>query len=199
MSLTLRTKCQPILDEHNLHGFHVDVHREERVLVIVAECGKPLTSIFGIRFSRTAPSNAEINAAVPLFSEFMIRYNHVVHEMWQARIALRSFPDQPYADMIRFKAKGIPSALLESFQKWEQLSDDNEWAVALANDEVHFYPTAYNTSSERLPLNVVLDFASEHLELFLDRAHQVKVWEEERELLKKAAEEAQAALQACDI
>ena len=74
MSLMLRKKCEDILNDTFLENFHVDIDPDTRYLRIVSECGKPLVTISGIVFSRTTPTNAEIEYCADLLEVFITKH-----------------------------------------------------------------------------------------------------------------------------
>lgn len=82
MSLQLRIKCQPILNEYNLDDYHARVN-DSKYLTIVGPCGKPLFTLSGICFARTAPSKDEIDICAPLLEEFLIAHNKIITEYFK--------------------------------------------------------------------------------------------------------------------
>jgi hypothetical protein len=70
--LLLRKECQPILDAAGLGNLHIEV--QDKCLVLVGECGKPLINVRGITFSKPAINNSERIYAVELFTQFLSKY-----------------------------------------------------------------------------------------------------------------------------
>jgi len=99
MSLLLRKACQATLEGFGLGAYHVDVN-SAKSLSIVAECGKPLVSIHGIRFNRATPNEAEINYASELLDDFMGTHNNLLQDYLKKEVALKKFklPDSDLYD-----------------------------------------------------------------------------------------------------
>jgi hypothetical protein len=74
MSLFLRKKCQEKLDEVGLENYHVQVDETSKCLMIVGECGQIMTTIVGIRLSRMAPNEKEIDLALELLDDFLTKH-----------------------------------------------------------------------------------------------------------------------------
>ena len=75
MSLILRAKCQPLLDDVGLQNYHVAVDTGmQRTMKIVGECGQPFVSITGIQFARSTPSAAELPVALELLEAFLMKH-----------------------------------------------------------------------------------------------------------------------------
>lgn len=87
MSLQLRQLCQPKLDGMGLSKYHVRIESRKyhtRNMLIVGECGKALTSISGIEFSRNNPVKAEIEYAVELLEAFLVKHGVDIKAFVQA-------------------------------------------------------------------------------------------------------------------
>ena len=65
MSLILRAKAQPILNDFDLDPFHVGLDHY-RNMVIETNCGKPFATVHGVQFSRTNPTAAEMDVSLEL-------------------------------------------------------------------------------------------------------------------------------------
>lgn len=87
MSLQLRQLCQPKLDGMGLSKYHVRIENKkyhQRCMLIVGECGKTLTTISGIEFSRNNPVKAEIDYAAELLEAFLIKHGVDIKAFVQA-------------------------------------------------------------------------------------------------------------------
>jgi len=69
MSLILREKCQPLLDDVGLDLLHVGI--TQKYFTIVGGCGKTLVTLGGIQFGSNNPTKRELDYAVDLFREFL--------------------------------------------------------------------------------------------------------------------------------
>lgn len=74
MSLVLRKKCQSLLDGVGLDMYHIQVNEDNKYLEVAGECGQTLVTIQGIRLSKMAPGEAEIELALELFDAFLARH-----------------------------------------------------------------------------------------------------------------------------
>lgn len=74
MSLFLRKACQENLDNVGLENYHIQVDEGSKCLQIVGECGDVFVSITGIRLSRMAPAEKEIELAIDLFDAFLAKH-----------------------------------------------------------------------------------------------------------------------------
>jgi len=90
MSLLLRKACQDILEQFGLGAYHVDLN-SSKSLSIVAECGKPLVSIHGIRFNRVIPNQVEIDFAAELLDNFMGTHNNLLQDYLKKEAAFKKF------------------------------------------------------------------------------------------------------------
>jgi len=90
MSLLLRKACQDTLESFGLSSYHVDVS-SAKSLSIVAECGKPLVSIHGIRFNRVTPNEAEILYAADLLDNFMGTHNNLLQDYLKKEAAYKKY------------------------------------------------------------------------------------------------------------
>lgn len=70
--LLLRKECQPLLDAVGLGNLHIEV--QDKCVVLVGECGKPLVSVKGISFSKPTINSVEREYAVELFDKFLAKY-----------------------------------------------------------------------------------------------------------------------------
>lgn len=70
--LLLRKECQPLLDAAGLGNLHIEV--QDKCVVLVGECGKPLVSVKGISFSKPTINSVEREYAVELFDKFLAKY-----------------------------------------------------------------------------------------------------------------------------
>lgn len=105
MSLQLRQLCQPKLDGMGLSKYHVRIESRKyhtRNMLIVGECGKALTSISGIEFSRNNPVKAEIEYAVELLEAFLVKHGVDIKAFVQA---INNRPKDPRGDIFSFGAK----------------------------------------------------------------------------------------------
>ena len=78
MSLVLRQRCQPVLDQHSMGMFHVGVTTltsysgpNKSHLAIMTECGKEVCTLSGVTFARSVPSKEEVGIAVELLDAFI--------------------------------------------------------------------------------------------------------------------------------
>lgn len=74
MSLMLRKRCQPSLDDAGLANYHVDIHNQRydaKHLCIVGECGQPFVTLHGVSFAKLTPTRAEIDYAAELLEDFL--------------------------------------------------------------------------------------------------------------------------------
>lgn len=86
MSLFLRKACQEHLDGVGLQNYHIQVDDASKCLLIVGECGDTLVSIAGIRLSRMAPGDKEIELAIDLFDDFLAKHTGTFKEFIAAKI-----------------------------------------------------------------------------------------------------------------
>jgi len=86
MSLFLRKACQDNLDGVGLENYHIQVDENTKCLQIVGECGDVLVSITGIRLSRMAPADKEIELALELFDDFLAKHAGTFKEFIAAKI-----------------------------------------------------------------------------------------------------------------
>lgn len=70
--LLLRKECQPPLNAVGLNNLHIEV--QDKCLVLVGECGKPLVNVKGISFSKPTINSVEREYAVELFEQFLTKY-----------------------------------------------------------------------------------------------------------------------------
>lgn len=70
--LLLRKECQPLLNAVGLNNLHIEI--QDKCLVLVGECGKPLVSVKGISFSKPTINSVEREYAVELFEQFLTKY-----------------------------------------------------------------------------------------------------------------------------
>lgn len=85
MSLFLRKACQDNLDGVGLANYHIQVDESTKCLQVVGECGDVLVSITGIRLSRMAPADKEIELAVSLFDDFLTKHTATFKEFMAAK------------------------------------------------------------------------------------------------------------------
>lgn len=90
MSIMLRKACQDTLEQFGLGSYHVDLN-SAKSLSIVAECGKPLVSIHGIRFNRTIPNAEEIEYAAELLDNFMGTHNNLLQDYLKKEATLKKY------------------------------------------------------------------------------------------------------------
>ena len=100
MSLQLRQACQSSLDGIGLTKYHVSVRNERydkqrKSMLIVGECGKLLTEITGILFSRLNPTKIEITYAVELLEVFLVKHGADIKDFVKA---INSKPIDPRND-----------------------------------------------------------------------------------------------------
>lgn len=86
MSLFLRKACQKNLDGVGLQNYHIQVDDTSKCLLIVGECGDVLVSIAGIRLSRMAPGDKEIELAIELFDDFLAKHAGTFKEFIAVKI-----------------------------------------------------------------------------------------------------------------
>lgn len=86
MSLFLRKACQENLDGVGLQNYHIQVDEGTKCLQIVGECGDVFVSITGIRLSRMAPADKEIDLAIELFDDFLAKHTGTFKAFLDAKI-----------------------------------------------------------------------------------------------------------------
>ena len=101
MSLILRKKCQEILDDQKLSNYHVAIEESTKCMQIVGECGKPLFSIYGIKFTRMAPTKEEIEYAVELLDTFIIKHKTAITGFLSKIIILKNLVEIKTTDTNR--------------------------------------------------------------------------------------------------
>lgn len=83
----LRKKCQSLLDDVGLDNYHIQINEAHKILEIVGECGQSFVSIHGIRLSRMAPNDKEIELALELFEAFLVKHTATFKEYIKAKHA----------------------------------------------------------------------------------------------------------------
>ena len=73
MALMLRQACQPLLDERGFTSIHADIDDSTKNLVLYSPCRKQMGFVHGVVFASTRPTNAEIEYAVQLFTDWLNR------------------------------------------------------------------------------------------------------------------------------
>jgi len=121
MSLFLRKACQEQLDGVGLANYHIQVDESSKCLQVVGECGDVITSIAGIRLSRMAPVQSEIELAVSLFDDFLAKHTAT----FKGFIVAKARADKAY---IPLKVDGLLNAEVEkqNYQNYWVLTFDME-------------------------------------------------------------------------
>lgn len=73
MALMLRKACRPILSEHDLDAYHADLCATSKLFKLYTPCGKTFAIVTGVLFSSLRPTNDEIEYAVELLGDWLIR------------------------------------------------------------------------------------------------------------------------------
>ena len=98
MSLILRQMAQDKLDAAGFPNLHADIDVNLH-LSIKTECGKPLVSIFGITFSRKAPTIKEMEYAIELFEAFLAKHNSTITKALDLQKQLNDLVEPTHTDM----------------------------------------------------------------------------------------------------
>lgn len=85
MSIALRQATQPLLDSIGLEQFHIEISSGTKYLQIVGECGKPLTTITGIRYSKSDPTKKEIDYSLTLLSTYLTKNKDLLLKVYEAK------------------------------------------------------------------------------------------------------------------
>lgn len=102
MSILLRKECQPALNSIKLDMLHVDII--SKILTIVGECGQPILSISGIKFTSMSPKKEEIEYAVELFEKFLSIHVIKLQDLIRAKLAFK-LVKEPDIETYGFKAE----------------------------------------------------------------------------------------------
>jgi hypothetical protein len=102
----LRKASQEILNRFDLDDYHAAIDNNKH-MAVVGPCGKPLFHIYGITFNRASPTGAEIEYAVELLNEFLVKHRQTIKDYFKAidkfmnmPIAGKEFPEFDfYADV----------------------------------------------------------------------------------------------------
>jgi hypothetical protein len=95
MSLVLRQKCQQLLDDNNLSMLHADINAHNYYMELATECGKPVTTIKGVQFSRRSPTMGEIDYAVKLLDAFLVKHRDIIYKAVNKMFRLRELEAEP--------------------------------------------------------------------------------------------------------
>jgi hypothetical protein len=96
MSIALRQAAQPLLDNIGLSQFHIEIAPSTKFLSIVGECGKPLVTLSGIRFSKSDPTKKEIDYSCSLLDTYLSKNSELLLSVYKAKLA-QSILVQPLA------------------------------------------------------------------------------------------------------
>lgn len=198
MSLLLRKNCQPILDGANLAEYHVDI-AEQKYLRIVTECGKPLVNIFGIKFNRLSPNEAEIEYATELLDNFMGTHLPLLNEYMEKKEAYKRNRVPKNDDW--------PVRLFENYQSDHRPVAQVEYKEGLFEHSLRYYMDdgSYTFRSKLLKDQMGEDFSIKHLtDAKCDKKlfNKVKVYLGkyiERDKMEKELNELLSKVAACDI
>ena len=102
MSLILRSMCQPVLDNHNLHSFHTGIN-DHHNLVVTTECGKPLFTLNGITFSRKSPYKPECVIAKDLLEEFLNKHSTLINNYLDSKADFNELKKEHEAAFTKIK------------------------------------------------------------------------------------------------
>lgn len=80
MSLTLREKCQPVLDQYGLQNYHIEIE-PNRGMEICGECGQRLVKVKGVTFSKSSPTLKEMEYSIELLDSFLIKHITILKRM----------------------------------------------------------------------------------------------------------------------
>ena len=137
MSLQLRKQCQAMLDNVGLNNYHVQIADDTKYMQIVGECGQPFVTIQGIRFSKMAPTQLEIDISLELFDAFLVKHTATFKAFIKAKAIADAFT--------------VPEAPVEIFpgaRVQKQPYGNREWQLLL--------PTVSFYHNERNPLVVTV-------------------------------------------
>ena len=105
MSLIFRQLAQELLDSNDLPMLHADIHPQRYTVQISTECGKPLTELNGVQFSRRSPTMAEINYAVELLDAFLIKHGQTIRDAIKVHFELKDLEEHPPIKVIGYGDK----------------------------------------------------------------------------------------------
>lgn len=89
MSLLFRKECQDVLNSYGLTQYHTEINGNKNISV-TSECGKPLFTIKGIRFSKSSPTNKECDYALELFTKFMRKHEDIINQYIAAYVDVQA-------------------------------------------------------------------------------------------------------------
>jgi hypothetical protein len=95
MALMLRKACQPILSEHDLDAYHADLCASSKLFKLYTPCGKTFAIVTGVLFSSLRPTNDEIDFAVELLGDWLIRNQMQIDDYIDAFTKLQIIGEVP--------------------------------------------------------------------------------------------------------
>ena len=182
MSILMRKAAQELLDSNGLSSFHVRINNKH--LTIVGECGQPLVTVRGIKFTRDDPSQKEIAYAVELLDAFILKHKHSIENLMDKKKKAAAYKVDA---LVHLKEK-------DGRYKYTHhvvLSSNPKVGLGMLNGEVRVAIDAGFTVTEFNSLNVDDVVMKEY-----------KKYVKQKEMLKQLEKdflEAKASLETCDI
>ena len=165
MSLTLRKECQEQLDNAGFQNYHVDIDGS-RHLVIVSECGKPLVTVHGVRFSRTQPTGSEIDYAVELLGSFLIKHQGTLAEFINAKREMEELPDCPEFPTVIPSGTRVTVKLADGLSL--QIHENGSVSTHPCSlDSIEDFNTTKVTEEQLAQVQKIADWRKESNELFM--------------------------------
>lgn len=196
MSLMLRKKCQPLLDSAGLANYHIEINDYKNVDV-TGPCGKTFFTISGITFTRTNPSNAEIDFAAELLDNFLDA--HIVHitKVLKAATVLQNTPEPvPSSDTIFFDVKN--EKIIKTYQsQYDEYRRERSFKV-FWNKEGKFFISVKGHSSEFELFEEFIEDLNNNKKLYKTLKKEFIVHQKYADL-KKQYETALSELRTCNI
>lgn len=94
MALMLRQACEPILSDYDLDAYHVDLDKDFH-MCLFTPCGKQFAVVHGVNFSRKHPTQAEVDYATNLLTDWCERNKNEFNNYIQARELLDRMGEEP--------------------------------------------------------------------------------------------------------
>ena len=138
MSLTLREKAQPLLDQHGLVNYHVGISSQKQ-MQIHTECGQLVVGVKGVTFSRQDPTLKEIDYSIELLDAFLAKHIVLLKKMMVAKAKDQKMEEVKHAGFANARY-GTNSRIQISYKVKKQgdivFSEDGSVVINLSFDSL---------------------------------------------------------------
>lgn len=171
MSLQLRQQAEKVLERHKLNNYHVRID-DALYMNIVGECGQPLVTIYGIKFTKKTPTKSEIEYALTLLDSFLIKHSKDIKHYVAKYIEFKKLPEVMHekgkytiSKSWRFPAEKLEDCSVQ-FLPFEDIKDISVRVYHNKNVTVEINQISLEIYNKRIPPKMLKE-AQEYLESFV--------------------------------